>query len=532
MLQKRVILAAGLAMLAACSDREANPLAAGPSLSSGTTIDVTTYGAVPGDNVDDSPAIASALLNADHVYIPGGRGAYRIDQQISVPAGKHIYGDGVGSLLDARGLTTNVAGVFLVNGVTNNPNGILIEKLRFLGHGNGGYQAALRLTNSTNVTFRDNTADSITITSVDVGSRVRIVNNKSVGPAGRWGGIDLNYVDSIRADSNTIRNHKTGITMWGGDARTEPSHDYSPNGTPADRVTRIQVRHNVLEDIFFTAPGEGACIWASMGEDIDVSHNTVRNCDDVGLDAEGSDNVRFLDNQVYDAKSAALSVYHWSSNITFARNYVEQDGFGTGAEGSTLWTLVNPHMAASPSVANIYVHDNIFVYRRAGSGDPLVGQVTKNPTHSLYFVNNTLTNVVVDFGGCWTWTVPQPGGYCGSNGYMEITGNQLGFESAVGDFGRDGIWVGHADQQTWVDDNDVIAASAQSGRGIHLMPRANTGHFARYNVVSGFPVSLELDALTGSFFVDHNQGSGQFRCNGRPLLSNVGNSWGSVQSGC
>lgn len=524
MLQKRAILVAGLAMLAACSDQEANPLVAGPSLSSGTTIDVTTYGAIPGDNVDDSPAIANALLNADHVYLPGGRGAYMIDQQISVPAGKHIYGDGAGSLLDATRLTTNIVGVFLVNGVTDNPNGILIEKLRFLGHGNGGYQAALRLTNSNNVTFRDNTADAITIASLDVGSRVRIVNNRSVGPAGRWGGIDLNNVDSIRADSNTIRTHRTGITWWGGNARTEPSHDASP-----DRATRIQIRHNVVENIFLAGAGEGACIWGSMGEDIEVRYNTVRNCDDVGLDAEGSDNVRFLDNQVYDVKSAALAVYHWSSNITFARNYVEQDGFGSGAEGSTMWTLVNPYMGASPSLANIHLHDNVFVYRRAGAGDPLVGQVTKNPTHSLYFVNNTLTNVVIDFGGCWTWS---GGGYCGSNGYMEVTGNKLNFESAVGDFGRDGIWVGHAEQQTWVDDNDVIAASPQSGRGIHLMPRANTGHFARYNYVSGFPVSLELDDLMGSFFVDYNSGSGQFKCNGRPLLSNVGNSWGSVQPGC
>jgi hypothetical protein len=527
MLQKRAILAAGLAMLAACSDREANPLAAGPSLSSGTTIDVTTYGAVPGDNVDDSPAIASALLNADHVYIPGGRGAYKIDQQISVPAGKHIYGDGVGSLLDARGLTADVVGVFKVQGVTNNPNGILIEKLRFLGHGNGNHQAALRLTNSTNLTFRDNTADSISIASLDTASLVRIVNNKSVGPAGRWGGISLTRVDSIRADSNTIKTHKTGITWWGGDARTEPSHDASP-----DLATRIQIRHNVVENIFLTGSGEGACIWGSMGEDIEVSHNTVRTCDDVGLDAEGSDHVRFLDNKVYDVKSAALAVYHWSSNITFARNYVEQDGFGTGVEGSTLWTLVNPHMAASPTVANIRIHDNTFVYRRAGAGDPLVGQVTKNPTHSLYFVNNVLTNVVVDFGGCWSWSSPQPGSYCGGNGYMEVTGNRLNFESAVGNFSRDGIWVGHAEQQTWVDDNRVIAASSQSGRGIHLMPRSGTGHFARYNVISGFPVSLELDALMGSFFVDLNQGSGQFRCNGRPLLSNVGNSWGSVQPGC
>lgn len=525
---RQVLLAASALVVAGCSDGMVSPLETGPSLHHGITVDIThaPYNAVPGDNVDDSGAITLALQNADHVYIPAG--TFKVNQQISVPAGKYIYGSGPGSILDATGLppehdpNLSVA-VFLVENQGENPNGIQIDHLKFVGNSNGGNHWALRVVNTANVTFRDNTANQMGMVSVSNGARrVRVIRNEATGPAGHYGAINVSFADSVRVDSNTVNNHRGGITWWGGDAALEPGPNVHTKG-----VTRVQIHNNTVENIFFAGSGEGPCIWGSMGEYIDVRYNTVRYCDDVGLDAEGSRHVNFADNRVYHVKNEALALFWYSTDVTFARNYVEQNGWGTGDEGTTFWGSVHTHMGPI-GINNIYVHDNVFVYRPATSSDPRIGRVAKRPSEHLVFANNQLTNVAIDFRGCWSWT---GGGYCGSNGYMEVTGNRLNFESGTGDFGQPGIWIEHANSQTWTNDNHVIAAASQSGAGIKLSPNQPTGHFAQYNQISGFATSLDING-TGGFFVDHNTGSGQFKCNGASLWSNVGNSWGSVQPGC
>lgn len=169
--------------------------------------------------------------------------------------------------------------------------------------------------------------------------------------------ILLWYTIGAEVHGNRIDGYGYGIQWWGGDA--------SPNADGAIANERkcgeMTITGNRVSNMLDVSAG-GAGIWGSMGFDITVSGNTVKECADVGIDFEGCQNCTASGNTVTNAANGALTTFFYNRSVVFTgnscrrntagimarvqNNYPTQDNQGATFVGNTLESTVGVSFVA------------------------------------------------------------------------------------------------------------------------------------------------------------------------------------------
>lgn len=341
------------------------------------------------DGDDWAPAIEQAARDAGTVYIPSGRYSLRRTAYL-VRDSTHLYGDGARSLLDQK---TPGQHALEVNqsAFGTQPDDILVERLGFTGPPSP-WTFALVSVDGHRVRFRGNRVSGIggfrsVLTneiSKQTATDLEVVDNTLDGGetvAGTFGVLLENTRDA-RVRGNRIANYDKGIQWWGGEADPE-----RPDFSRVRRAGHMVIDSNTVNNTV-------AAIWGSNGEHILVRHNRVAHCQDVCLDAEGSHEIRFVENEARFAGTAVLAVFHRSTNVVFEGNVVEQKGgFPDRPEqpaGRAMFASRNP--SGDPADISTTLRGNRFTY----SGEEGVGVVRNHALRRLVVEDNQFTNTVLE----------------------------------------------------------------------------------------------------------------------------------------
>ncbi|HEX8671130.1 MAG TPA: right-handed parallel beta-helix repeat-containing protein [Longimicrobium sp.] len=518
----RLAAAVAAAILAACSDVSGpEPRMEAPAGPAGSKAPgSSTYFSLASCAGDCRAALQAAVNTYEVVTMSAD--SFPLEGTVTLPSRTRIVGAGAGSTRIAQlaaaggnpgGSVADRRNVFIASGDASEPvRDIHIEGIRFYGAGIFE-QAALRVEKGDSIVFQNNDARAIGL--VQTGSyfdananpgamaaqhrtsRVHVKDNtgRGTGNTGGLWAIELGYVNGAVVTGNQVAQYRIGIQWWGGEADA-----LKGNYTASRWVQNVRIDGNRVDT---TESG----IWGTNGDYVRASGNTVRDCLDVCLDAEGSNDVAFTGNWVYNAGEGALAVFFNSSNIRFAWNEVHQDGrYAQAVTGVKRWDVLFKWQGAYGSAAgkSVYIHNNWLYYDGpAGTG---VGQAWKEQTEYFQFVNNTLKNTVVIAN-------PLDGGH------LEITGNTMTFDRTIDAPHRAAIEAGSTHTSAGVtynvhvSGNDISSTVSQSATGIFARQYYGGGAIETYmngNVVRNFPRSIHIfnDLFAHRYWVTNNQTTG------------------------
>jgi hypothetical protein len=375
---------------------------------------VTDFGATCWGG-DDTQAFQAAVNAARNVYVPACD--FHITSPVNVPTDTRIHGDGAASRLIA-----SAPGMYAILDAVGPNDGavydVVVEWLGFQGS-NEPWHHAFRARWGQRIRFSDNVVRNTGIMNVDNSDGVEVLRNDgSAAIVGGLHGVDLNFARNVTVRGNTVSYYEAGIQWWGGQA--DPAE-------PGFSRVKLTGGHQIENN---TVTHTSAGIWGGNGEHITVSFNNVQICADVCLDAEGSDDVQFVENTAKYAGTSVLASFFYSTNILFANNTVEQDGVAHGTHSAAAH-LSNPwhNMFAlysryeDPSDISTVLRGNLFTYVPNGGG---VGLVQKESSRSIVIENNTMYNTVIDMA-------------YNNGGTAQVAGNTLYFDYGIG---RPAIYVG------------------------------------------------------------------------------------------
>lgn len=512
---RNTLLLAALATLAACTDDLAttasNPVAAPRSaprmnLRAGT-VSVTAYQhMVSGGNW--APAIDAAQQAAGTVEFPSG--TYAMSTPVNLLPGTRLLG--TGGTISYTGpryafLAKGTPSAFFV--------GVTLDGLKVAGT-RSQQQVVLRVEHGRGVVVQNNTVWRIGLVEsdldpqampnparADLNSDFQVIGNTGYGERPQFGGhpdiwgVYLGRAHTVLVSGNHFFDYRVGIQWWGGDAAAERNGQFHQLPRLAQDWT---VEYNEVKNV-----QEG--IWGSMGQNILVRNNYVESCVDVCLDDEGGNGIRFQDNDARYAGQYVLAVFDFAQGVEFVRNSVYQDGrtwppFGNQGyhPGVNLFGTSN----AAQALANITITlDENHFYYTGGSG---VGRVIKAPSKRIDFVNNTMSNSVVDMAG-------------NNNGAVHIAYNTLAFDYAIGEpailaGGNHAEWGGFAGTidgtyNLVVSNNQVESQVAQSGlagiRATQWSPNP-VQSWLHHNTVRNFDAAVTTQGTGGAhvFRVESN----------------------------
>ena len=151
--------------------------------------------------------------------------------------------------------------------------------------------------------------------------RLTFSGNSVTFPAGgsHMAGLLLTSSKGVTASGNTFVGPTHGIQWWGGDS-----------GAPGASVA--QVTHagqmtftgNSCKDI------GGACIWGSMGYDIEIRGNTADGCGDVCFDTEGGLRTKITGNTATRCGNGCGAIFFFTDQTVFSGNHFRADAPGGG----------------------------------------------------------------------------------------------------------------------------------------------------------------------------------------------------------
>jgi hypothetical protein len=473
-------LAASVLLLGACVDQPVGSGALqaprdGASQSKGVeTVSVTDFGAVANDGGNDSYAFQQAVNTGRNVHVPAGD--WHIHSTVNVPTDTRVYGTGAGSRLIAA--SPNMYAILDAVGPNDGAvYDVVVESLGFQGN-NEGWHHAFRARWGQRIRFSDNVVRGTGVINVDNSNGVEVLrNNGSATIVGGLHGVDLNYARNVTVQGNTITHYEAGIQWWGGEGDPRKPATFSR--------AKLTGNHTISGNtVHYTSAG----IWGGNGEHITVTGNDVQVCADVCLDAEGSDDVRFISNTAKYAGTAVLASFFLSSNILFQDNTVGQDGVphGTHPHAAHLaqpWRSMFALYSTYEDPADITteVRGNRFTYTPNGSG---VGVLHKESSLSMIIADNMMVNTVIDMA-------------YNNNGAVQVSNNQMYFHY---DTGRPAIYVGSnhmpngvAATSTAASGNTVHSYAAQSRAGIEVWQWAWGAALTstiENNIIRGFPTAI------------------------------------------
>ncbi len=202
-------------------------------------------------------------------------------------------------------------------------------------------------------------------------------NHNTVTDPAITGGAALLLVNTtgVTVDSNTFTGISTGTQWWGGDSATG-------NITQVTRTGKIALTGNQCHNVT-------ACLWGSMGHDIEVKGNTADGCADVCFDTEGGLRNAFTQNKATNCGNGCGAIFFFSKDISFVEN-----SFGADAKGGGLFFIKNQS-------ANPISHTGLTVSRNTLTCTTTCTAFYQEAVSQATFEANVITNGIfapVGFG--------------------------------------------------------------------------------------------------------------------------------------
>jgi hypothetical protein len=325
-------------------------------------VNVRTLGLLGDGKTDVTTALGAALAAKRFLYLPAG--IYCLSGTVTVPQGAILWGDGMatvlkkqdpraGAMLTATGTDTNSSGHDEITGLRfvglpGQDEHIEQHALSFVKVNSllvrhcSTRDCGLLITETNKKAYRE------VVSKANLSKNVRVVFNNIEGGVQKHlspsTGIELRYTTDAAVSHNAIRNFAHGILWWGGNS------DFSTDGAMKNPrwARRIVIADNRVENV------GGGGIWGSMGQNVVVNGNTIKDCGDVGLDFEGCFDSVADSNFVIGAHNGGLSSFFGASNLTFSRNIV-----ATNNPEWPVFRLYNSSVDPA-NVRNVTLKDNVF----------------------------------------------------------------------------------------------------------------------------------------------------------------------------
>lgn len=294
------------------------------------------------------------------------------------------------------------------------------------------------------------------------GFDVDCTNNKTGGP------IQLRYCVDWRVANGMVRNAYHGVMWWGGD---------SNSGKDGNVGNDRKCKNGIITNVQAKNISMGG-IWGSMGEGIIVTDNIVNICGDVGIDLEGCTASLVSNNYVRNCKNGGLTTFFYSLDVQFTGNVVKQPS------GYHCFKIYNT--AQNKNNTGVSVSGNTFI----GEGIYAACSFSSGPVRDFHFVNNKLTNCVIDFSA-------------NNSQIIKVSDNTLVFDFAgTADFSALSVQTGTGTEITDVSNNIIISIATQTVPAIpftfkHADFNASGTVDLRGNTVRGFPGAV-MSAINNS----------------------------------
>lgn len=224
--------------------------------------------------------------------------------------------------------------------------------------------------------------------------------------------IYLSYVRYATITGNAINGHKEGIQWWGGDANSVAGDGAISNPR---KCSNISVVSNSVID---TVGG----IWGSMGQDIAVSGNTVRDCKDVCIDFEGCFDCTATGNTTANATNGCLTAIFTNRNIIFSGNTAHISLGNNSVIGGVYNSLADTNNFSVSFVGNTF------------SNDVSISFLKIEGVQNIIIENNFFNNVYLDTGSYAAGDTRR---------YEEVSGNSMWFTAGGSGFSYSAMIVGN-----------------------------------------------------------------------------------------
>ena len=127
---------------------------------------------------------------------------------------------------------------------------------------------------------------------------------------GRNAGILLFFAKRARADGNHLTRNPHGIQWWGGN-----SGDPGANLKQVTAAGEMTFSGNVCKAI------GGACIWGSMGYDIQITGNSADGCGDICFDTEGGLRTTIANNTAAGCNNGCAAIFFFTDQTSITKNH-------------------------------------------------------------------------------------------------------------------------------------------------------------------------------------------------------------------
>jgi hypothetical protein len=290
-----------------------------------------------------------------------------------------------------------------------------------------------------------NTLQGLTLAATDGGTSTDLSFNGNVITMPRQGSrnaaVLLFFAKRVKGTGNRFTRTAHGVQWWGGDS-----------GAPSSTIEQVRASGemvfvgNVCNDV------AGACLWGSMGYQIQMRGNTAVGCGDVCFDTEGGVDTTIAGNVAKGCGNGCAAMFFFGKNVAITGNT-----FTGMSPGGGLILLKN--VSRNPSrYSGIDIADNVLrcepgpchaAYTEAAAGVRFEGNEVSNGTYravgygqAVSIVNNHFLFMKPLAVGAEAIGAPAMTG--GTT--LEITGNTI--ESNVAQ-GADSICIG----ASWSDFN-------------------------------------------------------------------------------
>jgi hypothetical protein len=341
------------------------------------------FGAKADGTTDDSGAMQLAVnslsITGGVVYIFG---SYKFNSTVTIPSNVSIIGRVNAKIY----FTFSTGKIFDVSNKTN----VRFENIYFEALDNAVVSVWGEKTNGLKIYNCEtkfcrlfyNEGSLYTYASVDdtyLSRNIDISNNICNGNSfiTSRAAIEFYYCKNAKANFNTITNYRFGIQFWGGDA----THTVNGALTNTRWASNLSFTGNVVNTV-------EAGIWGSMGIDVSMTNNNIKNCTDVGLDVEGTFFANIQNNNTENCGNGGISTFFYCKGISITGNTVY-----SAVDGQMLLGLYNASQTTNNK--DVSIKNNTFT--QTGTGIGIVGQVGDNTAETIVFQNNTLNNVKVQF---------------------------------------------------------------------------------------------------------------------------------------
>lgn len=272
-------------------------------------INVTDFGAVPNDTLDDTAAIQNALHQGGSIYFPAG--VYLISASLNVSSGSILSGPGTLKLSET--VATNIP----ILSISNQKSRISIRGLTLNGNGgglnSGGNVGAVTVTqpSCSEITLSDLTIINARDHGIELenATQVTVKSCRITGFTGRGINIvfcwDCTVQDNYLDGASGTQRAEHGIQIWG-------------NWKGAIAAGNFTITGNTVKNV------NGGGIWGAWFESGAITGNQVEGCGDVGIDLEGCRQVSVTENTVKNCVNGCITTFHGSNSITINKNQITQ----------------------------------------------------------------------------------------------------------------------------------------------------------------------------------------------------------------